>query len=72
MSKQNVLKHTIEDHLKDVPQSVIDLFRTLENGILTLDEAQENIVNNYIGYMFAPNNKTPKLFIEVHIQKRKK
>jgi predicted transport protein len=71
MHKKKIRKQTIEDHLKNTIPSLKELFNSIESKILELDEVQEKVRGNYIGYWFAPANKKPRLFIEVHIQNAK-
>jgi predicted transport protein len=63
-------KKTVKDHLKNAPQFLIDLFESLNRKILELDKVKDNVTGPYIGYNFLPGHKKPRLFVEVHIQKR--
>jgi predicted transport protein len=73
MNKQRILKRTVEDHLENVPQFVVDLFGSLRKRILEFDnKVQEKARSQYIGYWYVANDQESTLFIEVHIQKRNK
>jgi predicted transport protein len=73
MQKKKSSKSTVEEHLSNAPQLLIDLFKMLKEEIIKLPNVAENPVGPYIGYKFIPDdNKENRLFVEVHIQKRKK
>ena len=64
-------KITIEDHLKNKSQEIIDLFYKLDSKILELNKAEVKVTNPYIGYKLKIVDKRAKLFVETHVQNTK-
>jgi len=64
-------KKTIEDHLANKPEWIKELFENLKEEILKFNMIEEKITHAYIGYKFRVDQKTHRLFIEVHVQNTK-
>ena len=71
MTKQKSPKLTVEDHLKNAPQCIVELFTVLDGKISDWNNVQWKVRGNYIGYWFVSSIKKSKLFVEVHIQSKK-
>jgi len=67
-----IKKKTVEDHFSNAPQHLFGLFEFLKTKIFELDKnkVRENTTRPYIGYYFSPDPEKPRLFVEIHIQKR--
>lgn len=64
-------KKTIEDHLYNKQEWVIELFKKLHVYLLDLKDTEHNLTQPYVGYKIKIDNKRPRLFVEVHVLNEK-
>jgi len=68
MNPNRHLKTTVEEHLANKPNSIIELFKKLRNEINKFENTDQRVVDPYIGY-YLRNGKDNPLFVESHVQR---
>lgn len=67
ITKVNYEEYTVEDHLKDKPKEIVNLFKELREAVLAFDDEgkiEEQARKHYISY------KTNRAFLYAHVQSK--
>lgn len=71
MEKKKLLRTTVEEHLENKSEKIIEIFSVLREKIKKIEGVQEKPTDPYIGYYLKVPNKRSRLFVEIHIQIKK-
>jgi len=66
MNTTRHLKTTVEEHLANKTNAIVELFTTIRNEINKFENIDQRVVDPYIGY-YLKNGKDDPLFVELHI-----